>query len=165
MNDGLIHSIYRTEINALARNRIARGFKTSHAGPLLSNDRSASLTERLGHDPALLRQVVEELKNYNENLVRPGAPPKLTRQTLLIMLAELYVEFTQKDIDPFRLPHSENSRFIQFCHWALKPHLPRNDVRAAALSQAWKRVEKREKGRDVMVGIMGDKIHWGSVLS
>ena len=41
-----------------------------------------------------------------------------------MMLAELYVELTNKQIDSSELPHSENSRFIRFCHLAMEPHLP-----------------------------------------
>ena len=146
LGEGLIHSIYRAEINALARSRKPRGINISRARPYATDLRRASLTERLSHDLALFREVAEALKSHNERLVQPGAPIMQPRNTLLIMLAELYVELTNKDIDAFDLPHSENSRFIRFCHWALEPHLPEREIGTAALSKAWKRLKDTERG-------------------
>ena len=100
LGEGLIHSIYRAEINALARSRNPRGFNIPRAKPHPTDGRQASLTERLSRDLALLREVAGVLKNHHERFVRPGAPNKHLRNTLLIMLAELYVELTNKNIDP-----------------------------------------------------------------
>ena len=57
LGKGLIHSIYKTEINARARNR---------------NSKDVNLTDRLSHDFALLRKVANELMTYNELLIRPA---------------------------------------------------------------------------------------------
>ena len=95
LGQGPIHSIYKTEINARARNR---------------NSKDVNLTDRLSHDFALLRKVANELMTYNELLIRPGAPNKQPQQTLLVLLAELYVELTNKQFDPFDLPHAKSSR-------------------------------------------------------
>ena len=139
--EGLIHGIYRTEIDALARGRTPRGF----ARPRPGEDEPASLTARIVRDLALFRQVVEELKTFNELSVRPGAPYKGTKQQLLIWLAELYVELTEQDIDSFDLPHSEGSLFIRFCHFALKPYMSHTETGAGALAKAWKRLKEAEK--------------------
>ena len=85
LEEGIIHGIYKTEINARARSR---------------NSKDVNLTERLSHDFALLRKVANELMTYNKQLIRPGAPNKLPQQTLLELLADLYVELTNKQFDP-----------------------------------------------------------------
>ena len=131
MGEGIIHGIYKTEINARARNR---------------NSKDVNLTDRLSHDFALLRKVANELMTYNELLIRPGAPNKQPQQTLLKLLADLYVELTNKQFDPFDLPHAKGSRFIKFCHLALNPHFPATEAGTGALSKAWKRLKEREKG-------------------
>ena len=131
LGQGPIHSIYKTEINARARNR---------------NSKDVNLTDRLSHDFALLRKVANELMTYNELLIRPGAPNKQPQQTLLVLLAELYVELTNKQFDPFDLPHAKSSRFIKFCYLALNPHFPATEAGTGALSKAWKRLKEGEKG-------------------
>ena len=147
LDEGLIHSLYHAEINALARCRFPSDFKLSRAEPHLATAQQASLTERLCRDLALLRQVTEELRNYNNRMVRPGAPNKQPQQTILPMLAELYVELTHKDIDYFDLPHAENSRFIRFCYLALRPHYPKGtEGGPGSLSKAWKRLKIERKG-------------------
>ena len=137
----LIHSIYKAEINARAHGRKPKDFKKP------SNFDRSNLTDRLCQDLALLRQVAEELKIYNEQMVQPGAPIKQPQYTLLPMLAGLYVELTNQDISPFDLPHGENSRFIKFCDLALQPHFDKTEVGTGALSKAWKRIKDGEKGR------------------
>ena len=143
--EGLIHSIYRTKIDTLARGRNPPGVYSSYVRPHPSGDGPASLTDRLDHDLTLLRTVAERLKTYNELSIRQGAPNKGTRQALLIGLAELYVELTNLDIDPFELPHAEGSRFIRFCHLALEPYLPRTETGTGSLSKAWQRLKAAEK--------------------
>ena len=145
LGEGLTHSIFRAEINARARSRTARGLKNPYVKSHLSNDRLPNLIDRLSHDLALLREVAEALKIYNERLVRPGAPPKQPRLTLLISLADLFVELTNKQIDSFELPHAERSNFIRFCYLALEPHFERTEAGTAALSKAWMRLKKAEK--------------------
>ena len=130
LGEGIIHGIYETEINARARNR---------------NSSDVNLTERLRRDFLLLRKVAGELKTYNELSIRPGAPHKQPQRTLLMMFAELYVELTNKEIQSSELPHSENSRFIRFCHLAMEPHLPDKEISTAALSKAWKRLKESER--------------------
>ena len=130
MGEGIIHGIYKTEINARARNR---------------NSKDVNLTERLSHDFALLRKVANELMTYNKQLIRPGAPHKEPQRTLLMRLADLYVQLTNKQFDSSELPHSENSRFIRFCHLAMEPHLPDKEISTAALSKAWKRLKESER--------------------
>ncbi len=131
--EGLIVSIYKAEINARARGRKLPGFNNTN------------LTVRPSHDTALLRKVAEELKNYHELMVKQGSPIKQPQQTLLPIIADLYVELTNKDIDCFDLPHSRGSRFIQFYHLALKPHSPATEAGTDALSKAWKRLKHAEK--------------------
>ena len=70
--EGLIHTIYRAEIDARARGRTPRGF----ARPRPGDEESTRLTARVTRDLALFRQVVEELKTFNELSVRPGAPTR-----------------------------------------------------------------------------------------
>ena len=130
LGEGIIHGIYKTEINARARNR---------------NSKDVNLTERLSHDFALLRKVANELMTYNKQLIRPGAPHKEPQRTLLMRLADLYVQLTNKQFDSSELPHSENSRFIRFCHLAMEPHLPDKEISTAALSKAWKRLKESER--------------------
>ena len=131
LGEGIIHGIYKTEINARARNR---------------NSSDVNLTERLSHDFALLRKVANELLTYNKQLIRPGAPHKEPQRTLLELLADHYVELTNKQFDPFDLPHAKSSRFIKFCHLAMEPHFPATEAGTGALSKAWKRWKEREKG-------------------
>ncbi len=126
--EGLIVSIYKTEINARARGRKLPGFNNTN------------LTVRLRHDTALLRKVAEELKNYHELMVKQGRTIKQPQQTLLPMIAGLYVELTNKDIDCFELPHAMGSRFIRFCHLALEPQFSATEAGTGALSKAWKRL-------------------------
>ena len=145
LGEGLIHSIFRAEINARARSRTARGLKNPYVKSYLSNDRLPNLIDRLSHDLALLREVAEALKIYNERLVRRGAPYKQPQRTLLISLANIFVELTNKKIDSFDLPHAKGSRFIKFCHLALEPHFERTEAGTAALSKAWKRLKTAEK--------------------
>ena len=57
----------------------------------------------------------------------------------------MYVELTNKQFDSSELPHSENSRFIRFCHLAMEPHLPDKEISTAALSKAWKRLKESER--------------------
>ena len=145
LGEGLIHSIYRAEINARARSRTARGFNNPYVKSHLRNDQLPDLIDRLSHDLALLREVAEALKTYNELLVRQGAPYKQPQRTLLISLADIFVELTNKRIDSFELPHAEHSNFIRFCHLALEPHFERTEAGTAALSKAWKRLKKSAK--------------------
>ncbi len=139
--EGLISSIYKTEINARARERKLPGFNNTN------------LTVRPSHDTALLRQVAEALKKHHELMVQQGRPIKQPQQTLLPFLAELYVELTKQDIDSFDLPHAMGSRFIRFCHLALKRHFQATEAGPGALSKAWKRLKKAEKSRDVMTEV------------
>ena len=143
--EGMIHSIYRTEIDALADGRTPHSLDLSHARPHPGNARPIDLTDRLDRDLALFRQVVEELKTYNELSVRSGAPNKGTRQTLLLWLADLYVELTNQDIDRYDLPHAEGSRFIRFCHLAVKPYMALTETSAGSLAKAWQRLKAAEK--------------------
>ncbi len=131
--EGLIVSIYKAEINARARGRKLPGFNNTN------------LTDRLRHDTALLRQVAEALKKHHELMVRQGRPIKQPQQTLLPMIAELYVELTNEDIGCFELPHAKNSRFIRFCHLALKLRFPATEAGPGALSKAWIRLKQADK--------------------
>ena len=155
LGEGLVCGIYKTEINARARGRTARGLSNPYVKPHLSNDRVPNLIDRLSHDMTLLRQVAEELRTYNELLIRPGAPRKNLLRTTLRNLADLYVELTNQEIDPYELPHAEASRFIQFCYLAPEPYFP---ITTGALSKTWKRSKEEERPDKVMRETRGTKL-------
>ena len=80
LGEGPIHSIYRREIDALARGRAPAGFDGPDGGPPSGADAPASLTDRLGRDLALLRQVAGDLRTHNELLGRADASNRERRR-------------------------------------------------------------------------------------
>ncbi len=85
------------------------------------------------------------LANFHQSFVRRGQPNKSDQDTLLDGIADIYVEFAKLDCHRYDLPHAENSRFIQFTYWALRPFFGLTEASLKAISKRWKRLKDAHK--------------------
>lgn len=88
-----------------------------------------------------VRAEAKRLAAYHRSFVRRQAPNKLDQDTLLEGLADIFLEFAKLDCGRHELPHSENSRFIQFVHGAVRPFFGSTEMSPKAIARRWKRLK------------------------
>lgn len=95
--------------------------------------------------PPEVRRRAARNGTFHKAMVRTGAPRKTLADTLLIGLADIFREATQKDARAIDLPHSQHSYFIQFARACLLPFFHGTEVSASALSERWRRLKRDEE--------------------
>lgn len=129
-----------SELNALARNKWSRQIRAGRFDPdhPLRGCSTASLTPQ---EVADVRAMALHVAAYHQSFVQRGRPTKNDQNTLLLGLADIFIEFTGLDCSRHDLPHAENSQFITFVELAVRPFFSQTEATRASISRRWKRLK------------------------
>lgn len=104
-----------------------------------------------GCDPKELSELATGLARYHQSFVRRQRPTKDRLDTLLEGLGDLYASATAYPWHRHHLPHSVNSRFVQFCRLVMEPFFDPSEVTSKAISNRWKRLKDDAKRPSVPI--------------
>jgi hypothetical protein len=128
----------RTELDRLIDNRWSPRWRRDGRGSraTLAGLDGNGLTRK---ETAETRSMARHLEIWHRSNSPARRPNKDNINTLLILLAEIFVEHAGIGMHPDELPHSQNSRFIQFAAMALRPFFDPSEVSTVALARRWRR--------------------------
>jgi hypothetical protein len=90
-------------------------------------------------EKAEIRAMARHLEDWHRSNSPARRPNKDDINTLLILLADIFVQHAGIGMHPDELPHAQNSRFIQFAALALAPFFDASEVSRLALAHRWRR--------------------------
>lgn len=131
----------RQDLYAAARWRwphLARAEDQQHGKALLRGRSTKFLS---ACDPKELNELALGLARYHQSFVRRQRPTKDSLDTLLEALGDIYASVTDYPWHRHHLPHSVNSRFVQFCRLVMEPFFDPSEVTSKAISNRWKRLK------------------------
>jgi hypothetical protein len=86
-----------------------------------------------------IREMIKDIRRYFLSFVSRHRPRKSKLDALLDETASLWLDQSRWHGDIHELPHSENSRFIQFASIALGPFADASETSRKALARRWQR--------------------------
>ncbi len=95
-------------------------------------------------DHELIRAEAVRLSDYFRKMATNNKSTKISQQTAIRGLADIFCRATDFAHSPYSLPHAVESHFIQFCVAAMRPFCLPSEASEEALSSAWKRMKKAE---------------------
>ena len=137
----LCSGIALTMLNAAARRRWTSRVHRKDLRP--TSLRGVSTSSLFADAIAEIREMALHLAGYHQSSIRSGHPGKLDQDTLLEGIADIYIFFSNLDCHRYDLPHSPNSRFIRFAHFAMRPFFAHTEASKSALFNRWKRLKNR----------------------
>ena len=110
------------------------------------------------HEQAEVRQTALHLAGYHKSFVRAERPRKNDLDTIMGLLADVFVQHSGFARDRYDLPHSLTTAFIRFVEVALDGIFDPSEVSPVALARRWKREKLRRRGEAVEVDRPGAQI-------
>ena len=143
LNSRWFAGIIVTEMEVQAQLAWAKVRKGKSQQPLLSGKRSDQFSPDQLDD---IKRMAATLARYHSGLAPPGSRQKTDQDTLLMHLADFFLEATGlSKLGRFDLPYATGSHFIQFAHVALKQFFDVTEVSVGALSKRWERLVERHR--------------------
>lgn len=139
------------ELNALIRSSwVARWRREGrNSEPSLRTVNWDTLT---GAEQEDIRTMARLLARRHSAFLRQGAKRKTDADTVLMGLADIFLSYTRRPDDRYRLPYARESQFIKFAVLALEPAGAHGEFSSSALSNRWARLTREARKPSQRIG-------------